>query len=63
MVEPIEISATIEFVATVNDQMECLMAQDKSGESKGSPWFNIDVPRGHGLRAGDRVRVTIQKIP
>jgi hypothetical protein len=62
MTEPIEITATIEFVATVNDRMECLMAQDKSADPQGSPWFNIDVPRGHGLKAGDRVRVTIEKI-
>lgn len=62
MAQQVEIMATIEFVATVNDQMECLMAQDKSAGPEGSPWFNIDVPRGHGLKAGDRVKVTIQKI-
>jgi len=25
-------------------------------------WFNIDVPKGHGVQAGDRVRITVEKI-
>jgi len=38
------------------------MAQDKHQENPGSLWFNIDVPKGHGICAGDRVRVTVEKI-
>jgi len=52
----------IEFVATVNDQKDCLMSQDKTQDNPACMWFNIDVPKGHGIKAGDRVRVIIEKI-
>ena len=38
------------------------MSQDSTQDNPGSLWFNIDVPKGHGFVAGDRVRVTIEKI-
>ncbi|MDD1715884.1 MAG: hypothetical protein LUQ01_02695 [Methanolinea sp.] len=57
-----EIESVIEFVATINDKKDCLMSQDTTQESPGGLWFNIDVPRGHGIQAGDRVRVTIEKL-
>lgn len=57
-----EIESVIEFVAVINDTKDCLMAQDKHQENPGSLWFNIDVPKGHGICAGDRVRVTVEKI-
>jgi hypothetical protein len=56
----IRITATIDFVAQVSPERDCLMAQD---ESTGTAfWFNIDVPRGHGLQPGDRVRVTVERL-
>ncbi len=57
-----EFESVIEFVATINENKDCLMSQDKTQESPGCLWFNIDVPKGHGINAGDRVRVTIEKI-
>jgi hypothetical protein len=57
-----EYESLIEFVATVNEQKDCLMAQDKTQDDPSCMWFNIDVPKGHGIRAGDRVRVIIEKI-
>jgi hypothetical protein len=38
------------------------MSQDKNYENPEVLWFNIDVPKGHGVKAGDRVRVTVEKI-
>jgi hypothetical protein len=58
----VEFEATIEFVANINEQKDCLMSQDKNYENPEVLWFNIDVPKGHGVKAGDRVRVTVEKI-
>ena len=58
----IEFEAPGEFVANINDHKDCLMSQDKSHENPEVRWFNIDVPKGHGVRAGDRVRITVEKI-
>ncbi len=57
-----EFESKVEFVATVNEKKDCLMAQDKTQEQPECLWFNIDVLKGHGIVAGDRVRVTIEKI-
>jgi hypothetical protein len=57
-----EYESLIEFVATVNEQKDCLMSQDKTQDNPDCMWFNIDVPKGHGIKAGDRVRVIIEKI-
>ncbi|MBP7120171.1 MAG: hypothetical protein WC502_07495 [Methanolinea sp.] len=57
-----EIESVIEFVAAINDEKDCLMSQDTTQDQPGTLWFNIDVPKGHGVRAGDRVKVTIEKL-
>jgi hypothetical protein len=41
-----------------SDQKDCLM----SPHTDDALWFNIDIPKGHQLKAGDRVRVTVEKI-
>ena len=53
-----EILGMIEFVAHIDETKDCLMSQDPPE----SLWFNIDVPKGHGLNAGDRIKVTIEPI-
>ncbi|EJG07521.1 hypothetical protein Metli_1570 [Methanofollis liminatans DSM 4140] len=61
----ISFDSEIEFVARINEVKDCLMQQGPEGSSNEDPgklWFNIDVPKGHGFRAGDRVRITIEKI-
>ena len=33
--------------------------------TEGNPlalWYNIDVPKGHGLKTGDKIRITIEKV-
>jgi hypothetical protein len=57
-----EFESVVEFVATINEQKDCLMSQDKTQEDPSCIWFNIDVPKGHGLKAGDRVKVTIERV-
>jgi hypothetical protein len=57
-----EIETVIEFVATINEQKDCLMSQDTTQDNPGCLWFNIDVPKGHGVKAGDKVRVIIEKL-
>jgi hypothetical protein len=57
-----EFDSLVEFVATVNEHKDCLMSQDKTQDNPDCMWFNIDVPKGHGIKAGDRVRVIIEKI-
>ncbi|HOS81472.1 MAG TPA: hypothetical protein PK445_01965 [Methanolinea sp.] len=58
----IQFESVIEFVADINGEKDCLMSQDKTQDEPGTLWFNIDVPKGHGVRAGDRVRITVEKI-
>lgn len=53
-----EIVETIEFIAHIDGTKDCLMSQDPPD----SLWFNIDVPKGHGLQAGDRIKVTIERV-
>lgn len=62
MTRKIEIIAEIDFIGRVNEYKDCLMSQDESSERPDSYWFNIDVPRDHDLRPGDRVRVTVEKV-
>jgi len=57
-----EFESKVEFVATVNEKKDCLMAQDKTQDQPECLWFNIDILKGHGIAAGDRVRVTVEKI-
>jgi hypothetical protein len=52
----------IEFVADINDRKDCLMSQDPTQDDPGALWFNIDIPKGHPLKAGDRIRISIEKV-
>ena len=58
----VEFEAPVEFVAHINAHKDCLMSPDKNLENPNVLWFDIDVPKGHGVQAGDRVRVTVEKI-
>ena len=51
-----EIVAELEFVADIEGEKDCLMSQ------QGNLWFNVDVPKGHGLKSGDKVRVTVARV-
>ena len=62
MTKVLEIESEIEFVADINDYKDCLMSQDPTQENPNALWFNIDIPKGHALKAGDKVRVTIEKL-
>ena len=57
-----EFESVVEFVATINEQKDCIMSQDTTQEDPSCLWFNIDIPKGHGLKAGDRVKVTIERV-
>jgi len=41
-----------------SDKKDCLM----SPHEEDVLWFNIDIPKGHGLKEGDRVKITVEKI-
>jgi len=62
MVKVLEFESDIEFVADINERKDCLMSQDATQDDPGALWFNIDIPKGHQLRAGDRIRVSIEKL-
>jgi hypothetical protein len=62
MPDIVEIVAEIEFVADINEHKDCLMSQDSTQHDPASLWFNIDAPKGHGFKRGDRVRIIVQKI-
>ena len=64
----LEFTSDIEFVANINSEKDCLMNQgthqDDAKTDEGNPnglWFNIDIPKGHGLKEGDRIRIIIEK--
>ncbi|MHC1626202.1 MAG: hypothetical protein ACXQTG_05925 [Methanoculleaceae archaeon] len=58
----VEFTAPIEFVAHINEYKDCLMSQDRTQKDPRVLWFNIDVPKGHGLKEGDVVRVIVEKV-
>lgn len=58
-----EFVAALDFVADINELKDCLMSQDATQDDPGSLWFNIDIPKGHAFKAGDRVRVIVEKVP
>ena len=58
----LELESEIEFVADINQYKDCLMSQDPTQENPDALWFNIDIPKGHGLKAGDRVKITVEKL-
>ena len=62
MTKILEFESEVEFVANINDYKDCLMSQDPTQDQPEALWFNIDIPKGHNLRAGDRVRVTVEKL-
>ena len=62
MTKVLEFETVLEFVANINNQKDCLMSQDPTQDDPGALWFNIDIQKGHGLKAGDRVRVTVEKL-
>jgi hypothetical protein len=62
MVKVLEFESEIEFVADINDHKDCLMSQDPTQETPNALWYNIDIPKGHILKAGDRVRITVEKL-
>ena len=51
-----EIVSELEFVADIEGEKDCLMSQ------QGNLWFNVDVPKGHGLKSGDKVRVIVECV-
>ena len=52
----------IDFIANINEAKDCLMSQDPTQDNPGALWFNIDIPKGHEFKPGDRVRITVEKI-
>jgi len=58
----IEISGTIGFVAGIDEKRDCIMSQEHTSRDPDALWFNIDLPKEHGFRPGDRVKVTVEKI-
>jgi len=62
MTKVLEFESEVEFVANINDHKDCLMSQDPTQDHPEGLWFNIDIPKGHNLKAGDRVRVTVEKL-
>ena len=45
-----EFESAIEFVAVINEHKDCLMSQDSTQDDPSCLWFNIDIPKGHGLK-------------
>jgi len=62
MTKVLEFESEIEFVADINEYKDCLMSQDPTHENPNALWFNVDIPKGHTVKSGDRVRVTIEKL-
>lgn len=62
MTKVLEFESAIEFVANINNHKDCLMSQDPTQNNPDALWFNIDIPKGHPLKAGDRVRIIIEKL-
>ncbi|NYT05226.1 MAG: hypothetical protein GKC04_02465 [Methanomicrobiales archaeon] len=55
----------IEFIANIDETKDCLMNQGphQGGEALDPElWFNIDIPKGHGLKTGDLIRITVERI-
>jgi hypothetical protein len=62
MTKVLELESEIEFVADINSHKDCLMSQDSTQDKPDALWFNIDIPKGHNLRKGDRIRVTVERL-
>ena len=68
-VKKIEFISDIEFIANVDEEKDCIMNQsthqDSPLQTNGNPhalWFNIDVPKGHGFRQGEKIKITIETV-
>ncbi|WOF16083.1 hypothetical protein F1737_04865 [Methanoplanus sp. FWC-SCC4] len=69
MTNKIEFVSDIEFIASIDENKDCLMNQstkeDSVEKSEMNPhglWFNIDVPKGHGFKSGDLIKITVEKV-
>jgi hypothetical protein len=62
MTKVLEFESEIEFVGDINSHKDCLMSQDPTQDNPDALWFNIDIPKGHQLKAGDRVRIIVEKL-
>jgi len=65
----VEFISPVEFIANINEKKDCLMNQstnqDEAATDKDNPyglWYNIDVPKGHCFKKGDRIKITIEKV-
>jgi hypothetical protein len=58
----VDFVSELEFVADIDGVKDCLMNQDNNQNNPESLWFNIDVPKGHGLNAGDKVRIIVERV-
>jgi len=65
----VEFVSDIEFIANINTTKDCLMNQSTkqddvttTSENPNGLWFNIDVPKGHGLNAGEKIRITVERV-
>ena len=64
----LQFCSDIEFIANIDENKDCLMNQstnqDSPEKNRDNPyglWFNIDVPKNHCLKQGDKIRITIEK--
>ncbi|MDD3977244.1 hypothetical protein L1994_05125 [Methanomicrobium antiquum] len=64
----IEFISDIEFIANIDENKDCIMNQsthqDAAETNIDNPnglWFNIDVPKNHGLKQGEKIRIIIEK--
>jgi hypothetical protein len=62
MTKILEFESDIEFIADINSYKDCLMSQDPTQDNPAALWFNIDIHKGHPLKAGDRVRIIVEKV-
>ena len=62
MTPVLEFESAIEFIANINEHKDCLMSQDSNQENPKALLFNIYIPKGHLLKNGDRVRITVEKL-
>lgn len=62
MTKVLEFESAIESIANINEHKDCLMSQDANQENPKALWFNIDIPKGHALKMGDRVRIIVEKL-
>ncbi|MBN1194352.1 MAG: hypothetical protein JXA08_03240 [Methanomicrobiaceae archaeon] len=60
----VDFTSRIEFIASIDSAKDCLMNQGPHEREEGADtelWFNIDIPKGHGLKKGDRIRIIVER--